>query len=90
MGANITLMIQADMLAYHVSHEPPQLGLPKSWVTDSCANSMLTLIYLFSIGTPEVAQLAANISAIYSLELNVGFTPACCSDHQVCARCAPK
>ncbi|KAH9176765.1 Zn-dependent exopeptidase [Lactarius sanguifluus] len=34
------------------------------------------------IGTPEVTQLVANISAIYSPELVVGFTPACCSDHQ--------
>uniref|UniRef100_A0A8H8CL68 Peptide hydrolase n=1 Tax=Psilocybe cubensis TaxID=181762 RepID=A0A8H8CL68_PSICU len=34
------------------------------------------------IGTPEVTQLVANISAIYSPELQVGFTPACCSDHQ--------
>ena len=28
-----------------------------------------------SIGTPEVAQLVANLSAIYSPELKVGFTP---------------
>ena len=27
-GTNITLMIQADMLAYHSPLEPPQLGLP--------------------------------------------------------------
>lgn len=27
-GANLTLMIQADMLAYHAAGEPPQLGLP--------------------------------------------------------------
>ncbi|KAL5478700.1 hypothetical protein ACEPAI_1977 [Sanghuangporus weigelae] len=62
--ANITLMIQADMLAYHKPGESPQLGLPDI------------------IGTPEVAQLVANISAFYSPELEVGFTPACCSDHQ--------
>ncbi|THH07199.1 hypothetical protein EW145_g3545 [Phellinidium pouzarii] len=62
--ANITLMIQADMLAYHKPGEPPQLGLPDR------------------IGTPEVAQLVANISFLYSPELEVGFTPACCSDHQ--------
>ena len=36
-----------------------------------------------SIGTPEVTQLVANLSAIYSPELTVGFTGACCSDHQV-------
>ncbi|KAI6118493.1 hypothetical protein EDD16DRAFT_1480929 [Pisolithus croceorrhizus] len=63
-GANITLMIQADMLAYHAPEEPPQLGLPQF------------------IGTPEVAQLVANVSAIYSPELAVGLTTACCSDHQ--------
>ncbi|KAG9311067.1 hypothetical protein JVU11DRAFT_8972 [Chiua virens] len=62
--ANVTLMIQADMLAYHAPLEPPQLGLPQS------------------IGTPEVAQLVKNIAAIYSPELTVGYTAACCSDHQ--------
>ncbi|OSD03728.1 Zn-dependent exopeptidase [Trametes coccinea BRFM310] len=63
-GANLTLMVQADMLAYHAPGEPAQLGLPDR------------------IGTPEVTQLVANLSAIYSPELTVGFTPACCSDHQ--------
>ncbi|KAH9948511.1 Zn-dependent exopeptidase, partial [Amylocystis lapponica] len=63
-NANLTLMIQADMIGYHAPGEPPQLGLPAS------------------IGTPEVAQLVANLSAIYSPELTVGITAACCSDHQ--------
>ena len=27
-GANLTLMVQADMLGYHVADEPAQLGLP--------------------------------------------------------------
>ncbi|KAL0580744.1 hypothetical protein V5O48_001302 [Marasmius crinis-equi] len=63
-NANLTLMIQADMLGYHHPDEPAQLGLPKL------------------IGTPEVAQLVADVSALYSPELTVGFTPACCSDHQ--------
>ncbi|KAJ8522184.1 hypothetical protein ONZ45_g1250 [Pleurotus djamor] len=57
-GANVTLMIQADMLAYHAPNEPLQLGLPDL------------------IGTPEVAQLVANVSAIYSPELTVGYTPS--------------
>ncbi|KAI5984794.1 Zn-dependent exopeptidase [Pisolithus marmoratus] len=65
-GTNIILMIQADMLAYHVPDEPPQLGLAQLWV----------------IGTPEVTQLVGNISAIYSPELTLGFTVVCCSDHQ--------
>jgi len=64
INANITVMIQADMLAYRAEGEPPQLGLPQT------------------IGTTEVTQLVANVSAIYSPELRVGFTPACCSDHQ--------
>jgi hypothetical protein len=64
LDANITLMIQADMLAYHSPDEPAQLGLPDI------------------IGTPEVAQLVANASSIYSPELMIGVTPACCSDHQ--------
>ncbi|KAJ7639178.1 Zn-dependent exopeptidase [Roridomyces roridus] len=63
-NAEITVMIQADMLAYHVPDEPPQLGLPAT------------------IGTPEVTQLVANVSALYSPELRVGYTAACCSDHQ--------
>ncbi|KAH0833986.1 hypothetical protein J3R83DRAFT_11220 [Lanmaoa asiatica] len=65
--ANVTLMIQADMLAYHAPNEPPQLGLP------------------MYIGTPEVAELVTKLAAIYSPELTVGYTAACCSDHQVCA-----
>ena len=35
-----------------------------------------------SIGTPEAAYLVGNVSSLYSPELKVGFTPACCSDHQ--------
>ncbi|KAG8215234.1 hypothetical protein J3R82DRAFT_8780 [Butyriboletus roseoflavus] len=62
--ANVTLMIQADMLAYHAPNEPSQLGLPKF------------------IGTPEVAELVTKLAAIYSPELTVGYTAACCSDHQ--------
>ncbi|KAF8525591.1 Zn-dependent exopeptidase [Hysterangium stoloniferum] len=62
--ANVTLMIQADMIAYHKPGEPAQLGLPDR------------------IGTAEVAQLVANVSALYSPELSVGLTSACCSDHQ--------
>ncbi|KZV63675.1 Zn-dependent exopeptidase [Peniophora sp. CONT] len=63
-GKNLTLMIQADMTAYHVPGEPMQLGLPET------------------IGTPEVTQLVANITAIYAPELKVGYSSACCSDHQ--------
>jgi hypothetical protein len=40
------------------------------------------LLWFPSIGTTEVTQLVANLSAIYSPELSVGFTAACCSDHQ--------
>lgn len=63
-NTNITVMVQADMLAYRAPGEPPQLGLPET------------------IGVPEVKQLVANISSIYSPELHVGVTAACCSDHQ--------
>lgn len=35
-----------------------------------------------SIGTPEVAYLVANVSSLYSPELELGFTRVCCSDHQ--------
>ncbi|KAH8830264.1 Zn-dependent exopeptidase [Flagelloscypha sp. PMI_526] len=35
-----------------------------------------------SIGTPAVTNLVGNVSKIYSPELTVGITGACCSDHQ--------
>jgi len=62
--SNLTLVIQADMTAYHALDEPPQLGLPKT------------------IGSPEVGDLVSAIAGIYSPELVVGYTSACCSDHQ--------
>jgi hypothetical protein len=34
------------------------------------------------IGTPEVAALVSKLAALYAPELSVGYTPACCSDHQ--------
>jgi hypothetical protein len=34
------------------------------------------------IHLPEASYLVGNISHIYSPELLVGTTPACCSDHQ--------
>ncbi|KAF9238333.1 hypothetical protein BU15DRAFT_75268 [Melanogaster broomeanus] len=36
----------------------------------------------FGIGTQEVTDLVAKIAAIYSPERTVGYTAACCSDHQ--------
>ncbi|KAG9045360.1 hypothetical protein FS837_006458 [Tulasnella sp. UAMH 9824] len=63
-NANITLHIQADMLAFRSPKEPLQLGLPDL------------------IGLPEAAYLVANISKLYAPELTVGYTSACCSDHQ--------
>lgn len=75
-------MIQADMLAYRKPGEPMQLGLPKSYV-HTIYQAIALCNVLVRIGTPEVAQLVANISSLYSPELEVGFTSACCSDHQV-------
>ncbi|KAF8639735.1 hypothetical protein AX17_000997 [Amanita inopinata Kibby_2008] len=63
-NANVILMIQADMLAYHAFQEPPQLGIPDL------------------IGSPAAAELVIKAAALYSPELQVGITPACCSDHQ--------
>ncbi|KAG8872802.1 hypothetical protein FRB97_007347 [Tulasnella sp. 331] len=34
------------------------------------------------IGTPEAAYLVANVSKIYVPDLTVGYSYACCSDHQ--------
>ncbi|KAI0334163.1 Zn-dependent exopeptidase [Cubamyces sp. BRFM 1775] len=58
-GANITLMIQADMLAYRKPGDAPQLGLSDPAL----------------VGTPELTQILANVSAIYSPELTVGHFP---------------
>ncbi|KAL6308785.1 Zn-dependent exopeptidase [Sparassis latifolia] len=63
-GANLTLVVQADMLGYHVSGEPAQLGLPEK------------------IGTPELADLVKVLAGWYSPEVTVGYSSACCSDHQ--------
>ncbi|GHJ89025.1 hypothetical protein NliqN6_5427 [Naganishia liquefaciens] len=42
----------------------------------------LQLAFPATIGTPEAAYLLGNLSRIYSPELVVGTTAACCSDHQ--------
>ncbi len=76
-GANLTLMIQADMLAYHAAGEPAQLGLPDMYVTRRFERERRLTLTEHSIGTTEVTQLVANLSAIYSPELKVGFTPVC-------------
>jgi hypothetical protein len=53
-----------------------QLGLPESYVSRSPPQAD------DRIGTPEAAYLLGNLSHIYSPELVVGRTSACCSDHQ--------
>ncbi|KAI0830101.1 Zn-dependent exopeptidase [Trametes gibbosa] len=59
-GANVTAMIQADMLAYHVPGEPLELGLSDPAL----------------VGTAELTQILANVSAIYSPELTrISYTP---------------
>ncbi|CDO75054.1 hypothetical protein BN946_scf184757.g9 [Trametes cinnabarina] len=66
-GANITLMIAADMLAYRVPGVPLQLGLSDPSF----------------IGTVELTHILSNVSAIYSPELIVGYFPyPGGSDHQ--------
>lgn len=40
-----------------------------------------------SIGTPEASWLVGNLSLLYSPELVVGRTAACCSDHQSFGEC---
>ncbi|KAI0632797.1 Zn-dependent exopeptidase [Trametes polyzona] len=66
-GANITLMIQADMLAYRAPGEQLQMGLSDPKL----------------LGTPELTQILENVSSIYSPELAVGYIPYYGgSDHQ--------
>ncbi|KAH9856280.1 Zn-dependent exopeptidase [Lenzites betulinus] len=66
-GADITAMIQADMLAYNPPDEPFQLGLSDPAL----------------VGTAELTQILANLSAIYSPVLaKISYTPyAGGSDH---------
>lgn len=69
-------MVQADMTAYRSPGEPLQLGLPDLWAILFIIDYHVSLtLHLFRIGTPEVAQLVSDISAIYSPELHVGITP---------------
>lgn len=73
------------MLAYHDPSETLQLGFPDLCVQTrrrSSRTTFLTSIPFTSIGTPEASYLLGNISQIYSPELVVGLTSACCSDHQ--------
>lgn len=65
-GANITLMVQFDILAYH------------PWGSCSATN----LLRLRNIWTLEVAYLVANVFSSYDPELKLGLAPACCSDRQ--------
>ncbi|CAG8741276.1 9991_t:CDS:2, partial [Acaulospora colombiana] len=50
-GADIVLMIQADMLAYHSADEPMQLGLPE-WIGSPVAAALLSNIS--SIYVPDL------------------------------------
>jgi hypothetical protein len=43
---------------------------------------VLTAVHLCRIGTLEATQLVSNLSSLYVPELTVGYTAACCSDHQ--------
>ncbi|KDQ06533.1 hypothetical protein BOTBODRAFT_621875 [Botryobasidium botryosum FD-172 SS1] len=63
-GTNVTIMVQADELAFHSASEQMQVGFPR-------VESLL-----------EATYLVGNITNLYSPELKVGFTPACCSDQQ--------
>jgi hypothetical protein len=69
-------MIQSDMIGYHKPDEPPQLAQPNRCVI---IMAMITLTgwSLPRFAVPEVLQLVANVSAIYSPELAVGFTSVC-------------
>jgi hypothetical protein len=58
---DIMLMIQADMLAYHSSEEPMQLGLPNRWIwLKICWNNL-------TVPSGSVAQWRANLLPIYPL-----------------------
>lgn len=85
-NANITMMIQADMLGYHVAGEPFQIGFP-DW-------SALTMFSIFfshlhpSIHTPEVTHLVGNISNLYVPEIHVGRNPVSLFSHMMSLNCS--
>ncbi|KIY49479.1 Zn-dependent exopeptidase [Fistulina hepatica ATCC 64428] len=71
-GNNITLMIQ-ERGRFHCHADMLAYRSP-----DEPAQLGLP----HSIGTPEVADFVTKVASIYSPELTVGYTTACCSDHQ--------
>lgn len=73
-GADVTLMVHSDMLAYHVPGEHPQLAFPK-FVDLEVLAARLTLTENNRVGTQEVNDLIHKVASIYSPELAVGSTP---------------
>ncbi|KAF9346846.1 hypothetical protein BGX26_001640 [Mortierella sp. AD094] len=63
-GADIIMMVNADMLAFRVPGKPIQIAFPDL------------------IGSPELSKLLIKVTEIYVPNAVVGYTSACCSDHQ--------
>lgn len=90
-GKNVRFMLQADMLGYHAPGEPMQLALPDKYDTIEAVSSCVDALILrassrqltnirFILRTQR--WLVGNLSMTYVPQLQVGTTPACCSDHQ--------
>lgn len=59
-----------------------QLGLPGEKASPSFLRASRLTRPSDLIGLPEAAYLIGNVSNVYSPELVVGYSSACCSDHQ--------
>lgn len=88
-NATVLIQVQSDMLAYHDEGETLQLGFPDLCVPlpaalPSSSTSADPCVFLAPrrIGAPAAADLLRKFAAIYSPELVIGTSPACCSDHQ--------
>lgn len=83
----VRFMLQADMLGYHASGEPMQLALPDRFDTIQAVSVHCPCWHASRQLTQSLCLrlqrwLVGNLSMTYVPELQVGTTPACCSDHQ--------
>ena len=62
------------MLAFHANGEPPQLGFPELCLMFR-SSQLCDLNSDNRIGSLLATQLVGNVSALYSPELHVGYTP---------------
>lgn len=83
-GTDVVMMLQIDMIGYRKAQEPvlPFSPLSLLQTLTQILRSQMQMAFPDLIGLAEARYFVSNISTIYAPEVVVGFTPACCSDHQ--------